>query len=977
MKISQKYIFTLIIGLIALISCVSHKKKGESSRLSKFYHNTTAKYNGYFNANELLEETILRLNQNHKDNYAQLLPIFPYNAVENVDAEKSNLDKIIQKASIDITLHKKSRWADDCYLLLCKSQYLKKDYETAESSFKYVLDEFTPNNLFNKDKSKKTLIKDKKKTSEDKKKAEKKAKEAAKKKAQDKIKAREKAKKQALKDKKNHKTPKNPTETTETISEPLPSGDKKDKEPKLNNVGSKLFPHTPAFWEATIWAAKNLTERAKYYESEQILRSIAKDPNTPKSTYGDLYATLANNFVRQKKFDQAIEALILATQYTKSKKTKARYAYILGQLYQQNKRPIASDEYFTQCSKLRPSYDMNLHAKMNLLLNKAQSGTPLEDVISQLNKLKKDTKNADYVSEINFTIAQIYYKENKIPETIDYLNASLWDPSAKPNQKASSYLLLAEINFENQNYLKSKYYYDSTLQSLPKNDERKSLVSRMKNNLDDIAKQIEIITLQDSLIKIGSLSVKERRALAIQIKNEAKAKLVKPQIDRQAMEFNQFQPFGADGVNNKFDAFQDTRNGNAPNSGNPKASNFFAYDQRTLNRGRGEFEQNWGQRTLEDHWRRSNKTSFNFDVATTEETTEETKDSLEADLANILKDIPDDPKKLAEAHGKIQSAMFQLGVLYREKLENFQKSKTTHTDLLERYPKTERKPDVLYYLYLNCLDLNDPGCAASYNDQIIREFPETNYAKALGDTNYVKALSVSVDVISEGYQKAYQSYNNHQYEQAFTELQIIKTKMPPGHPLMPKVALLNAFCSVYNNQNKDVYINALKDVVAQFPGTPEEIKAKEMIRFLKGDQDAFITVTSQEIEKAQFKMEDDNVHYVFVLLFDPPAKQTDKAKIAISDYHQKYHKPENLKMSSLEFDVEKNTSLILIRKFDNRNQAMKYYNGVQRKPNEFIPNITNYEIFAVTQNNYREILRLKSVKEYQAYFNENYLNKKG
>ena len=82
-------------------------------------------------------------------------------------------------------------------MLLCKSQYLKKDYETAESSFKYVLDEFTPNNLFNKDKSKKTLIKDKKKTSEDKKKAEKKAKEAAKKKAQDKIKAREKAKKQA------------------------------------------------------------------------------------------------------------------------------------------------------------------------------------------------------------------------------------------------------------------------------------------------------------------------------------------------------------------------------------------------------------------------------------------------------------------------------------------------------------------------------------------------------------------------------------------------------------------------------------------------------------------------------------------------------------------------------------------------------------------------------------------------------------
>ena len=33
---------------------------------------------------------------------------------------------------------------DSCYLILCKAQYIKKDYETAESSFRFFLDEFDP-----------------------------------------------------------------------------------------------------------------------------------------------------------------------------------------------------------------------------------------------------------------------------------------------------------------------------------------------------------------------------------------------------------------------------------------------------------------------------------------------------------------------------------------------------------------------------------------------------------------------------------------------------------------------------------------------------------------------------------------------------------------------------------------------------------------------------------------------------------------
>ena len=48
--------YILLIVALSLTACVSQKKKGEVSKLGKFWHNTTAHYNGWFNANELLDQ---------------------------------------------------------------------------------------------------------------------------------------------------------------------------------------------------------------------------------------------------------------------------------------------------------------------------------------------------------------------------------------------------------------------------------------------------------------------------------------------------------------------------------------------------------------------------------------------------------------------------------------------------------------------------------------------------------------------------------------------------------------------------------------------------------------------------------------------------------------------------------------------------------------------------------------------------------
>ncbi len=135
---------SVLAVVILLTACVSQKKKGDVSKAAKFYHNTTAHYNGYFNANEIMVESIDRLIDQHQDNYNEILKIYPEYAAAKPELVAEDLDRAIEKVAIVATVHEPSRWVDDCYIILGKAQFLKQDYETAEETFMYFIEEFDP-----------------------------------------------------------------------------------------------------------------------------------------------------------------------------------------------------------------------------------------------------------------------------------------------------------------------------------------------------------------------------------------------------------------------------------------------------------------------------------------------------------------------------------------------------------------------------------------------------------------------------------------------------------------------------------------------------------------------------------------------------------------------------------------------------------------------------------------------------------------
>src|SRR5688572_9280444 len=62
-----KYTFLIILFLGLLSGCVTKKSRNDQSKIGQYYHNLTSRFNGWFNANELVNQSVLTLEEQHID----------------------------------------------------------------------------------------------------------------------------------------------------------------------------------------------------------------------------------------------------------------------------------------------------------------------------------------------------------------------------------------------------------------------------------------------------------------------------------------------------------------------------------------------------------------------------------------------------------------------------------------------------------------------------------------------------------------------------------------------------------------------------------------------------------------------------------------------------------------------------------------------------------------------------------------------
>ena len=948
---------------------------------------------------------MLQIKDAHQNNYNRILSVYDYVDMEDPKSITPDMDKAIEKVITVATIHELGNYVDDCYVLMGKAQYLKQDYASAEETFQFFEEEFDPKNPYGREYTKAKL---KKKSSKERKAEQKDKRKESEQKAKDREKEREERAKQEkkareaeskLRKKRSKERRKrgssrvskkdaDPKErlTSEERAEQreLEKEERKKQEEEESYAAEKkklqeeeerkkqaqerpqgeggVFKNRTGFYEGLYWLARTYIETERYSSAKNVFERLETTPGLHEDVVNKIPAAKAHMFMRSGELDEAVIHLDRAIELEKDRDLKARYSFIKAQIYEQKGNTGSAYAEYTRAKKFSPHYEMKFNAELNELKLSYRTGKISRDkAISKLDRMSGEEKNQEYLDHIYFTMAQVKLDANEVEGAIADFNAAIDASGGNKNVKLEAYYKLAELLYEQAYYEEAKEKYDATLKLMPLTDERYKNVKRLSEGLTDIAKNINVVKLQDSLIRLSLMSDEDLRDYAVEAIEEMKASGGGAEPEPRVK--NVF----ASGANRSLGLAR---------------SSFFAYNPAALEQGKREFDKIWGDRNLEDNWRRSLRSNASISEATgLSEVEEEEVTVSDQEINEFLRNVPLSAAQKTAANIKIQNALFELGILFRERLRNYDRSISSLERLVREYPEFSKRDEALFYLYLSYQDVGDMNQATLTKNKLKTEFPDSEFTKLATDPGYAQAMKASESNIEAYYARTYKLFENKKYQAVLERTREKANLFKNDDKYDAKFDLLVAM-SNGNLEGKERYIQDLNALIKRHRNTPEEVRAKEILRFLRGDSEAFNEILYEEGQD-NFKVDEEKLHYAIVVVFDLNARELQDLKIAISDYNKKYHRLDNLKITNISLNPESKSQLILIRSFDKKIPAMSYYNGVEKNRLEYSsrqnvdnPKKVDFEIFVATQKNYREVVKQKSVQQYRPFFEEFYLKDK-
>ena len=727
-------------------------------------------------------------------------------------------------------------------------------------------------------------------------------------------------------------------------------------------------------YDASIWLARTYNEMGKFNDSKNILDRIEGEKEFPKRLRKDLTLSYADLYMKWKKYEDAIPKLKTAVKLNAKKKEKARYNYILAQIYQRLNQYTNASECYTQVTKLNPPYEMIFNAQINRATCFDMGAGNAGQIRKQLNKMLKDDKNIEYKDQIYFALANLYQKENDIDMALQLYKLSAQSSVSNNTQKALSYLSVADIYFGQQKYIQAQTYYDSTMAFIDPKYVDYNTIQAKSNNLSELVKSLIVVQTEDSLQRIASLSEKERNKIIdnlIQevIREEERKKQEEQQQQINSMMFNQNQ-----------------QNQNFNN--NMGGGKWYFYNPATLSFGMSEFRKKWGNRKLEDDWRRKNKAvvmsmngeelANNTDSATKPAITDNKKREF------YLQNLPLTDSLLSASNLRIEDALFNSGEAYKNRLKNYPLAIIQFETLISRYPESRYLLQAYYYLYNMNSELKNEANASKYKNLILQKFPESNYAHILSNPNYMKELEEKKAVINNLYDQAYQEFKKKNYFKVFSYCHQADSLFS-NNMISAKFGLLKAL-STGGTGDIVGFKNSLSDIIEKYPGTEEKVTAENILAYVsKGDysylaQQALYQETKQDTTQVSvsnktdslsvestddlYKLDEADKQY-FVILLDKNA-DIYKLKYNLFGYNIDY-------FSMFDFEISTGTwndryQLIKVFPFASRKEAVKYYKSAKKRKEIVFKGIDDrqYKYFVISEKN---IPILQTDKDFDRYFN--------
>ncbi len=727
-------------------------------------------------------------------------------------------------------------------------------------------------------------------------------------------------------------------------------------------------------YDAVLYQVRTFCQMGRFSEAEALIASVDKKIEKNKATrhIEKLFPlVMADYYLQQQEYDKSIEFLEQALRLNKNRKVRCRVSFILAQVYQKTGNTGKATELYRKVLGYNPVYEMEFAAKINMAKCFDAASGDSREIKKQLRKMLKDDKNKEFLDQIYYALAEVYLKENDATAAKENLKLSARTSVSNDYQKGISYLKLGDIYYGEMDYRPAQTFYDSAVIALPKDFPNYMSIESKKNTLTDLVKNLDVVVLEDSLQKMGRMPYNQRiemiDGIIRDITKEEERKR-QEEIDRQNALAN-MQQMG----------FQNQQSG---------TGKWYFENPQTIAFGITEFGKKWGNRKLEDLWRYSNKVvvDFGFNEDNTQNADSSAADSTTTavfdpkDRNAYLKVIPTTAEDFAKSDKKIVEALYNIGVIYKDGLADYDKSIEAFETLFKRFSDNPYLLQSYYYLYRIYTEQEDFTNAEKYKRLILDNYANSDYAKIISDPEYYKKVDSIQGLEENYYSSTFSAYSSGRYPEV-----IQRSDSAIGHfankELLPKFSYLRAI-AIGKLQGDSMMISPLKDIVVKYPGSTVVPLAQALLSYLTGEKISALPVTvsssgdtvktsTQVVNESPYVYDPEGFHF-YISVFDAVKVKITEIKNLYSDHNTAMFKLDKLTVNSM--FLNNVSQMITVNRFENKQKALNYYNSVNNNAAIMAKlGPANMKHFVISANNYTTFFKLKNVEQYLDFFNKNYM----
>jgi len=598
---------------------------------------------------------------------------------------------------------------------------------------------------------------------------------------------------------------------------------------------SRLYQSQPAInGIARAWLARSYVEMDWLYDAEDVIRNMHRDSIHYKAQ-NDWDQTMAAYLIKSQDYQKALPYLRKAISHERRKTQKARLWFLTGQIETKLGQRSQAYKAYGKAVAQNPPYELEFNARIAQTEVMASGKAASKKMIARLRRMAASDKNKDYLDQVYYAMGNIYLTQKDTAHAISAYELGNEKATRNGIEKGVLLLRLGGLYWEKEKYNDAQRCYGEAIGLLDKDRPDYEELSNRSKVLDELVPHTDAIHLQDSLQALAKMPEKERLE-AIDRVIDALKKKEKEERDKalEAEVEKAQQRQGATG--NRTQRNTPT----TPTAGKQQNGQWYFYNQMAVNQGKQQFMKIWGKRENVDDWQRLNQTVVNLAPESTEETdsiqglaeneqpetadttataapaTEGT-DTLANDPHNreyYLAQIPFTDEQLQESNLLIMDALYQSGVIFKDKLDNLRLSEKQLLRLTNQYPDYEQMDQAWYHLFLLYSRKGDHQTAEACLSHMKADFPESEWTILLSDPFFAENARFGEHIEDSLYAATYQAFKEDRREEVAANAKISEKRFPLGDN-RPKFIFIDGLSRLNDGDTKGC-VEQLKTVVEKY-----------------------------------------------------------------------------------------------------------------------------------------------------------------